>query len=68
MSKGGKEGGREREKEKERGACIKDSLTYHPSSQGWASRVLPLIYTFIFFVCLISVSEVGFTFFLLYLN
>ena len=22
---------------------IKDSLTYRPSSQGWASRVLPLI-------------------------
>ena len=29
--------------------CIKNSLTYHPSSQGWASRVLPLIYSFCMF-------------------
>ena len=27
---------------------IKDSLTYRPSSQGWASRVLPLIYVYLY--------------------
>ena len=26
---------------------IKDSLTYRPSSQGWAPRVLPFLYLFI---------------------
>ena len=27
-----------------------DSLTYRPSSQGWASRVLPLMYVYLYYV------------------
>ena len=49
---------------------IKDSLTYRPSSQGWASRVLPLMYVYLF--C--SMLDTGFcgwfyflSFFLLYI-
>ena len=28
----------------EGGIIVKDSLTYRPSSQGWAPRVLPLMF------------------------
>ena len=35
---------------------IKDSLTYHPSSQGWASRVLPLIICLLCGVCMFCVG------------
>ena len=33
---------------------IKDSLTYHPSSQGWVPRVLPFLFYFLFVIaCLL---------------
>ena len=35
---------------------IKDSLTYRPSSQGWASRVLPLIICLLCGVCMFCVG------------
>ena len=33
---------------------MKDSLTYHPSSQGWAPRVLPFLFYLLFIIaCLL---------------
>ena len=42
---------------------MKDSLTYHPSSQGWAPRVLPLMFCVIFSVCVGVMGEVWLSFF-----
>ena len=43
---------------------VKDSLTYHPSSQGWAPRVMPLIICLVCgvvdFVCFVWDVLVGF--------
>ena len=55
---------------------IKDSLTYCPSSQGWALRVLPPLSFYVFlcsvymyiYVYMYLVSLVGFLSFLSYLS
>ena len=56
-----------KEKEAVRGP-VKDSLTYHPSSQGWASGVLPLIICLFYGVYVFCVGNLVGSWFLSFLS